>query len=140
MMRNVVFNIRDDVNLDKIKNKDILMYDSDHRCFYLTTQQTFFNKYDVMLEKLLRKYDKQFEDNEIKNSEFKADITRFKEEMVKDMDLFKNSVVEDLNAFKLNINSQVVMMRNEYNDFLAKYKETNEKLINMVEQVLNKEE
>lgn len=139
-MRNVVFNVRDDVNLDKIKNKDILMYDSEYRCFYLTTQQTFFNKYDVMLETLLRKYDKQFEDNIAKNNDFKADMMRFKEEMVKDMDSFKNDVMDNLNAFKSNINLQVTTMRNEYNDFLAKYKETNEKLINMVEQVLNKEE
>lgn len=57
MANNILINLRPGVNMRDLKNGAILIYDATKNDFYTVTEDTFFDKYESKLNKLLERYD-----------------------------------------------------------------------------------
>lgn len=109
----------------KFKEGDILVYNEKNQYFYKTTKENLFFK-----EQQERK---AFVD---KMEEYVKSINKSIEEM-------KNNYVSDTSKTRTEIDKKINevdiymnKMSNSYNEFLNEFKETNTKLIEMVEKVI----
>lgn len=109
----------------KFKEGDILVYNEKNQYFYKTTKENLFFK-----EQQERK---AFVD---KMEEYVKSINKTIEEM-------KNNYVSDTSKVRTEIDKKINevdiymnKMSNSYNEFLNEFKETNTKLIEMVEKVI----
>lgn len=76
-MAKVAINLRDNVDINELKNGSVLVYDNENKEFYAVTPETFFRKYDKKLTDLLKRYDLKVEELEKENQEFKAQQVEF---------------------------------------------------------------
>lgn len=63
-MAKVTIDLRSDVDISKLKNGSVLVYDNKNRNFYAVTPESFFQKYDKKLTDLLERYDKKVDELE----------------------------------------------------------------------------
>ena len=98
-MPKVLINLKDGIDLRKLKKDDVLLYDNVSQTFYVQSSEVFFKKYEAKLNELKKKYDG---DNEAMRRE-------------------------------------IAGIRRDYNQFAAQIKDSNAKLIEMVESFLEKE-
>lgn len=99
-MPKFLVNLKDGVDLRKLKKDDVLLFDNVSQSFYVLSAEAFFKKYEAKLNDLKNKYDGD-------NKEMRQEI--------------KN-------------------LRRDYNQFATQIKDSNAKLIEMVESFLEKKE
>ena len=109
----------------KFKEGDILVYNEKNQYFYKTTKENLFFKEQQERKAFVEKME-----------EYVKSINKSIEEM-------KNNYVSDTSKVRTEIDKKITevdnymnKMSNSYNDFLNEFKETNTKLIEMVEKVI----
>ena len=115
MNQKMIINVDSPTRLSNLRDGDIIVYDGTRKVFYVTTKQNLF----LHEEKARQEY-QQYIDKQL------AEMKQITEE-------HKAFVVESMNELKAEIKN----LKENYNDFLIKYKNTNEKIIEMVESVVN---
>lgn len=110
-MAKMVLNLRDDVKVEDLKNGSVLVYDNSKNEFYSVSPDLFFLKYEKKLDDLLKRYDKKVIDME-----------------------------KSQKTFMSKVESGLEENQNKYNDFTRKIKDSNEKMINMVEKFISEKE
>ena len=76
-MAKIVIDVRDDVDIGKLKSGSVLVYDNKNKNFYAVTSEQLFNKYEKKLNELLKRYDSKVEELERENKEYKAQQIEF---------------------------------------------------------------
>lgn len=92
-MAKIAIEVRDDVDIGKLKDGSVLVYDNKNKNFYAVTSEQFFHKYEKKLNDLLKRYDSKVEQLENENKEFKAQQIEFIEN-VKDINAKLIDMVE----------------------------------------------
>lgn len=103
---NITLSVKDGTRLP-LKEDEILLYDPNTRLYYSTTQETFLKPQNVKIENLTRELSR---------------VERLYTEKVKELKDENNKTKKEL--------------IDKYNDFLIQYKETNEKIINMIQDLV----
>lgn len=103
-MPKVLFNLKRGTDLTKAKKDDILIYDNVDKTFYLMSADVFFKKYEEKLNNLLNRYDKKY-----------------------------NDISKEVKNYKSETDKDVKTLKADYTSFATQIKDSNSKLIDMVE-------
>lgn len=157
MSNKMIINLRAGMGSSDFKKNDILVYDATEKDFYLVTPETFFDEYEKKLNKLLEKYNQQFDDERNERLSFQDNINLLIKEYKKNFsnllydyekglnDLiseYQKEINENVSNCNQNIESiknDVEVLKNEFKNFTIKIQESNFKLIEMVENFIKGE-
>lgn len=111
----------------------ILVLDGTKNRYYITTRESFLSEQDKKIKDLFESFDNLSKNNSISMMKMREDIEDFKNNMTKSNENFQYLLELKNKEFK-------EAMRREFNDFLTQYKDTNEKMLNLIKQVVISEE
>lgn len=115
MLQKVMLEVESSTPLHNFGNGHIIVYDLTKRKYYATTREKFLSEQN---EKI-RIVEEEF-------AKMKEEFESLKESIIQ----FRDKLAVDLNTSQTNFSQK---MEEKHNSFLKTYKETNAKIINMVE-------
>ena len=118
-----------DTGTSKFKDGDLIIYDEKNRYFYKTNKENFFAKEQKERQDFILKMQEEYKTFVEKS---KKQIEDMEKKYQESMNLNKKILDEKIKKLE----DYMKNMTNNYNGFLNEFKDTNTKLIEMVEKVI----
>jgi hypothetical protein len=133
MIQKMMIEIESSKPISSYGDGHILVLDGTKNRYYVTTRESFLSEQDKKIKDLFESFDNLSKNNSISMMKMREDIEDFKSNMTKSNENFQYLLELKNKEFK-------EAMRREFNDFLTQYKDTNEKMLNLIKQVVISEE
>ena len=118
MQQKMIINVDSPLKLSEMKDGDILIYDMTKRNFYVTTKKSLFQQ------------------EQREREEYQKEVNSKIEFMQQSYQNNVNFLTQEVEAYKAKFDE----LESKYNNFLAQYKDSNAKIIEMVEELVNGKE
>ena len=118
-----------DTGTSKFKDGDLIIYDEKNRYFYKTNKENFFAKEQKERQDFILKMQEEYKTFVEKSKKQIEDMEKKYQESITLNKKILDEKIKKLEDYMKN-------MTNNYNGFLNEFKDTNTKLIEMVEKVI----
>lgn len=121
MEQKMIINVDTPLSVSSLKDGDILIYDATKKNFYVTTKKSLFQQ------------------EQKEREEYQKYVGEKLQFMEKSYAVNLEELTNRVNTAIEEYNSKYTELENKYNNFLEQYKESNAKIIEMVEELVKGE-
>ena len=126
MLQKVMIEVESGTPLHSFGDGHLIVYDLTKRRYYATTREKFLNEQNAKIKSV----EEEFEQLKAQFNTLKESILQFQKNLATDLNTNQTNLIKKMDD---KYNNFTETMQTEKNSFLKTYKETNAKMIDMIE-------